>query len=64
MNDRVWYAADALLADLTTRHHHVRAASKEEVERKMRGRYSEAVAILVRQEESWRRVPSRPGPVP
>ena len=56
MNQRAWYAADALMADLTTRHHHVRAASEGGAERKVRGRYPEAVAILVRQEESGRRV--------
>ena len=64
MNDRRLYAADVLMTDLTTRHHHVRAASEEEVERKMRGGYPKAVAILVRQEEAWRRAPSRPPPVP
>ena len=38
MTDRIWYAGDSLMADLTIRHH-ARAASEEEVERKMRERY-------------------------
>ena len=54
MTDRVWYAANSLMADLTNRHHHARAASEEELERKMGERYPEAVAVLGRQEESWR----------
>ena len=62
MNDRRWYCADALMADLTNRHHHLRAASEEEVERRMRGRYPEAVALLVRLEESWRQVGAAPRP--
>jgi len=41
------------MADLTIRHHRVRAASEEEVERKMRERNPEALAIMGRQEESW-----------
>ena len=56
MNDRRWYTADALMADLTNHHHHLRAASEEEVERRIRKRYPEAVAIIVRVEESWRQV--------
>jgi hypothetical protein len=59
MTDRVWYAANALMADLTNRHHHTRAASEEELERKMGERYPEAVAVLGRQEESWRQGLSR-----
>ncbi len=64
MNDRRWYIADALMADLTNYHHHLRAASEQEVERRMRKRYPEAVALLVRLEESWRQVLSGTGPVP
>ena len=56
MNDRRWYIADALMADLTHHHHQLRAASEEEVERRMRKRYPEAVTLLVRLEESWRQV--------
>ena len=62
MNDRRRYVADVLMADLTNRHHHLRAASEEEVERRMRGRYPEAVALLVRQEESWQQVRATPRP--
>ncbi len=53
MVNKRWYAADALRSDLTNRHHHLRAASEEEVERRMRKRYPGA-AILVYLEESWR----------
>ena len=56
MNDRRWYIADALTADWTNHHHHLRAASEEEVERRMRKRYPDVVAVLVRVEESWRQV--------
>ena len=64
MSDDRRYVADALMADLTNRHHHVRAASKEVAERRMRKRYPDAVAVLVRREESRQRVHSRFGPVP
>jgi uncharacterized protein (DUF1697 family) len=50
------------MSDLAARHHHVRAASEKQVEEMMRRRYPEAVAILVRQEESWRQVVSRSRP--
>jgi hypothetical protein len=50
-----WYTADALLADLTNQHHHLRAASEEEAERRMRCCYPQAVAVLALMEESWRR---------
>jgi hypothetical protein len=64
MNHKVWYVAEALMADLRIRHHHLRAASEGEVERKVRLRYPEAVAILVRQEESWRQALARTKPTP
>jgi hypothetical protein len=64
MGEKRWYAADALGSDLTNRHHHIRAASEEEVERRMRKRYPAAVAILVLLEESWRQSLSRSEPVP
>jgi uncharacterized protein (DUF1697 family) len=64
MSDRRRYVADALMADLTNHHHHLRAASEEEVERRMCKRYPEAVALLVRQEESWRQVVFSTRPVP
>jgi hypothetical protein len=54
MGDKRWYTADALGADLTNHNHHLRAASEEEVERRMRKRYPGAVAILVLPEESLR----------
>ena len=55
MGEKRWYAADALGADLTNRHHHIRRATSEgEVERRMRKRYPKAAAILVLLEESWR----------
>jgi hypothetical protein len=58
MSEKRWYIADALGADLTNRHHHIRAASKEEVERRMRKRYPKAAMILVLLEESWRQNPA------
>ncbi len=60
MSGRRWYTADALTADLTNHHHHLRAASKVEAERRTRRRYPGAVAVLVRLEESWRQGPSVP----
>jgi hypothetical protein len=64
MNDRLWYTADALRADLTNHHHHLRAASEGEVERRMRKRYPQAVAVLVSVEESWRQSVSSSGGAP
>jgi hypothetical protein len=63
MNERRWYTADALRADLGNHHHHLRAAS-EEVERRMRERYPEAVAVLVPLEESWLQILWSTGLVP
>ena len=60
-NKSVRYIADALMADLTSRHHHLRAASENEAERRMRTRYPEAAVILVHEERSWRRGLSLPG---
>ena len=57
MGYKRWYVADALGADLTNRHHHIRATSEGEVERRMRRRYPKA-AILVLLEESWRQNPA------
>jgi hypothetical protein len=62
MSDRRWYTAEALQADLTIHHHHLRTASAEEAERRMRKHYPEAVAVLVGLEESWRQDLSRSGP--
>jgi hypothetical protein len=58
MGEKRWYTADALGADLTNHNHHIRAASEEEVERRMRKRYPKAAAILVLLEESWRQNPA------
>lgn len=66
MGHKRWFTADALQANLTNRHHHLRVASAQEAERRMRKRYPEAVAILVRPEESLRQGLSRfsrPGPI-
>jgi hypothetical protein len=52
MNDRRWYEAEALMADSTSRSHAMAGASEAEVERKIRNRYPDAVAILVRR-ETW-----------
>jgi hypothetical protein len=54
MGEKRWYVADALGADLTNRQIHLRAESEEEVQRRMRERYPEAVAVLIYSEESWR----------
>ncbi len=62
MGERRWYVADALGADLTNRHHHIRTASEEEVERRMRKRYPGAAAILVLPEKSWRQTPASIAP--
>ena len=62
MSDRRRYCADAMMADLTNHHHHLRAASEEEVERRMRVRYPEAVAHLVRLEESCQQLRAAPRP--
>jgi hypothetical protein len=48
MNDRLWYEAEALMADSTCRCHTTRGASEAEVERWMMDHYPDAVAILVR----------------
>ncbi len=64
MSGKLWYTVDALQADLTNHNHHLRVASEEEAERRVRRRYPEAVAVLVRLEESWRQdlsAPSQPG---
>lgn len=57
MEFRRWYEADALMTDLTVGRHEILAASEEEIERRMRDRYVDAVAILVREQmrtEAWR----------
>jgi hypothetical protein len=47
MDNRCWYEADALFEDLTLCRHVILGASEEKVEKRMRGRYPDAVAILV-----------------
>ena len=64
MDAKRWYAADALTADLTTHHYHLRAASEEEAERRMGKRYPEAVALLVRHDCSWQQVLSGSRAIP
>jgi hypothetical protein len=48
VENRVWYEADALMADLTGYFHRLRGTSEQEIERRMLKRYPLAVAILVR----------------
>ena len=54
MGEMRWYVADALESDFTNRQIHLRAGSEEEVRRRMRERYPEAVAVLIYPEESLR----------
>lgn len=49
MENRVWYEADALMADLTGYYHRLRGNSEEKIEQRIRKRYPRAIAILVRQ---------------
>lgn len=62
MNGKRWYIADVLQADTTSNHHHLRALSEGEAERRVRRRYPEAVAVLVRLEKSWRQDRAAPAP--
>jgi hypothetical protein len=50
MDVRGWYEADALMADLTSHRYEMMGASEDEVERRMRDRYPNAVVVLVREE--------------
>ncbi|MEJ7631558.1 MAG: hypothetical protein WKF28_03575 [Rubrobacteraceae bacterium] len=64
MENRHWYEAEALMADSTSRHHAILGAS-EEIEQRIRNRYPDAVAILVREEtrtEARRRSTPRKSP--
>ncbi len=47
MDHRCWYEADALFEDLTTCRCAILDSSEEKVEKRMRVRYPDAVAILV-----------------
>ncbi len=49
MSERRWYEAEALMADLRNHRHEIRGASEEEIERRMRNHYPDAVTILVRE---------------
>jgi len=50
MRGRRWYEAEALMADSSSRRHAMIGASEAEVERRMKNRYPNAVAILAREE--------------
>lgn len=50
MDNRRWHEAEALMADSTGRQHAILGASEEEIEQRIRNRYPDAVAILVREE--------------
>ncbi|MBA2377655.1 MAG: hypothetical protein M3494_13155 [Actinomycetota bacterium] len=50
MDERRWYEAEALMADLTSHRHAIPGASEEEIEQRMRSHYPDAVAILAREE--------------
>ncbi len=47
MDNRCWYEADALFEDLTLCRHVILDSSEEKVEKRIRGRCPDAVAILV-----------------
>lgn len=49
-----WYTADALLTDLTSHDHRLRAASEEEAERRMRRLYPRAAVVMARHDSSRR----------
>jgi hypothetical protein len=49
-----WYTADALLVDLTSHNHRLRAVSEEEAERRMHRLYPRAVVLLARHDSSRR----------
>ena len=64
MNVSFQYVADALMPDLTNRHHHIRGASEKEVEWRIRQRYPNASAVLVRQETTSRQALYRSNRIP
>lgn len=47
MDERCWYEADALFADCRVRRDRILGPSEEQVEKRMRDRCPDAVAILV-----------------
>ena len=60
MDVRGWYEVDALMADLTVRRHTMAGATEDEVERRIRDRYPNAVAVLVRGQNAKFRGEVRP----
>jgi len=62
---RHWYEAEALMRDLAVHRHEMLAASEEETEGRVRERYTDAAAVLVRQQtkpEDRRGPPPPAGP--
>ncbi len=54
MDVQGWYEVEALMADLANHRHEMMGATEEEVERRMQGRYPNAVAVLAREKERRR----------
>ncbi len=55
MDERRWYEAEALMADLTSHRHEILGASEEDIEQRMRSHYPGAVAILCARRQERRR---------
>jgi hypothetical protein len=51
---RGWYEASVLMADLTSHRYEMTGTSEDEIERRMRDRYPNAVVVLVREKERGR----------
>jgi hypothetical protein len=49
MDERRWYEAEALMADLGSHRHEMPGVSEAEIEQRIRNHYPDAVAILVRE---------------
>ncbi len=49
MDERRWYEAEALMADLRSHCHEMSGVSEAEIEQRIRNHYPDAVAILVRE---------------
>lgn len=56
MDDRCWYEAEALMPDLTSHRHEILGASEEEIERRMRNHYPDAVATWCTKEQIRRTI--------
>lgn len=54
MDEQCWYKAEALMADLTSHCHEILSVSEEEIGRRMRIHYPDAVTILVANEQDRR----------